>query len=229
VQFRNARVRSFTYNEFEVGNPEERIMQARTALIGCALGLACCAGAHADSELERHWIGRIGVHPVNPKPDNHSAYQVDGAGGISVGSTYLLDKHWGVEVFAAFPPAHELHALDGERVGRFRMLPSSATVQYHLSDSAGHFRAYAGIGVAYAAFDAERTKGRLGASTMRLDDSTGIAAALGLDVNLDSKWFVNVDARWMDIDADLTLDGAGAGKLRIDPYLFGVSVGRRLR
>jgi outer membrane protein len=204
-------------------------MTARGLLIGCAVLFALTTQAHADESVPRHWIARIGIHPVNPQPDNHAEYQIDNAAGLSLGATYLFSKHWGFEVFGAFPPAHELRTTDGDRAGRFEMRPASATIQYHVTDASGVFRGYAGAGIAYAQIGGERTKGALAGSALELDDSTGIALTLGLDMDLGSKWFANIDARWLDIDSDLRIDGADRGQLAIDPLLFGLSVGRRLR
>ena len=35
------------------------------------------------------------------------------------------------------------------------------------------------------------------------------------------------DARWFDIDSDAKLNGASLGTVEIDPYAFGLSIGRR--
>jgi outer membrane protein len=48
-----------------------------------------------------------------------------------------------------------------------------------------------------------------------------------VDVQLSGDWFVNVDARWLDIDTDAKLNGANIGTVEIDPYAFGLSIGRR--
>ncbi|MDY6946219.1 MAG: OmpW family outer membrane protein, partial [Pseudomonadota bacterium] len=185
--------------------------------------------ARADDPVPRHWIARVGVHPINPKPDSHTEFTVDNAAGVSLGATYLMTKHWAVELFSAFPKAHDVHDADGARAASFSMVASSATLQYHITDASGIFRAYAGAGVSYAQIGGERTRASLDGQTLQLDDSTGLAAAIGLDMDLGSKWFVNVDARWMDIDSSIRIDGAPRGTLELDPYMFGLSIGRRLR
>lgn len=204
-------------------------MKALTLLMGCVLSLAAQSQAQAEEPVSRHWIARIGVHPISVNPDSHPDFDISNAAGISLGATYLFTRHWALELFGAFPPALELNDTEGDRVGTFEMAPTSATVQYHICDAGERFRAYAGIGVAYANIGHARTKGLLAGTALELDDSTGVAAAIGLDMNLDSKWYVNVDARWLDIDSDMKLNGVGGQRLQIDPYLFGLSIGRRLR
>lgn len=204
-------------------------MNTRVLFCSLALAFATCSAALADEPTSRHWIARIGVHPVNPKPSSHTDYTIENAAGLSLGATYLFTPHWGLELFSAFPNAHELHDVDFARVGSFKMIPTSATIQYHIADTADIFRVYGAVGIAHTTFASENTKGPLATRQMNLDASTGLTAGIGLDMNLGSKWYVNVDARWMDIDSDMTLDGAASGRLQIDPYLFGLSLGRRLR
>lgn len=203
-------------------------MNARTVVCGCILALTLATAARADDHVP-HWIARIGVHPIDPKPNSHSDFSVDNAAGMSLGATYLLTKHWAVELFAAFPDAHDVHDADGARSARFSMVPSSATLQYHITDFSGRFRAYAGAGLSYARIDGERTKASLSGQALELEDSRGLAAAIGLDMDLGSKWFVSLDARWMDIDSAIQIDGTPHGTLELDPYMLGLSVGRRLR
>ncbi len=84
-----------------------------------------------------------------------------------------------------------------------------------------------GAGVNYTLFFDEKTTGALAGSKLELDPSWGLGAQLGVDVQLSGDWFVNVDARWLDIDTDAKLNGANIGTVEIDPYAFGLSIGRR--
>lgn len=204
-------------------------MSTRAALLACLVAAALVSSAQANEDVPRHWIARIGVHPVDPKPNNHDELYVDNASGLSLGVTYLLTEHWAIELFSAFPAGHDVHDAAKTRVARFSMIPSSATLQYHITDASGTFRAYAGAGVSYAHIGGESTKASLAGQSLELDDSTGLSAAIGLDMYLGSRWFVNIDARWMDVDSAMKIDGLPRGTLELDPYMFGLSLGRRLR
>jgi outer membrane protein len=204
-------------------------MNARAVLFGCLAALQPATIAHADDQVPRHWIARIGVHPIAPKPNSHTDFTVDNAAGLSLGATYLVTKHWAFELFAAFSTAHDMHNADGVESARFSMIPSSATLQYHITDPIGRFRAYVGAGLSYAHISRERTKASLGGQALKLENSTGIAAEVGLDMDIGPKWFINVDARWMDIDSSMQIDDVPRGTLELDPYVFGLSIGRRLR
>ena len=204
-------------------------MKRQKWLVAVLIGLALANSARADNEVPRHWIARIGIHPVHPKPDGNSEFEVDGDAGFSLGATYLFSKHWALELFAAFPRSNELHDADGARVGSFEMIPMTATVQYHVSDAAGRMRAYAGVGLGHASIGSEQTKGPLAGQNLDIDNATGVALAAGVDMNIGSLWFVNIDARWIDLDSSLKLQGRASDALVLDPYLFGLSIGRRLR
>lgn len=204
-------------------------MNRQAWLIAFLIGLPLSDAARADSEVPRHWIARIGIHPVQPKPDGHAEFEVDGDAGFSLGATYLFSKHWALELFAAFPRPHELHDADGDRAGSFEMIPMTATVQYHISDASGRMRAYVGVGVGHASIGSERTKGSLEGLNLDIDDASGVTAAVGLDMDIGPRWFVNIDARWLDLNSSLQLQGRGRERFVIDPYLFGMSIGRRLR
>lgn len=204
-------------------------MNVRAIICGCIAAVAFASSVHADDQVPRHWIARIGVHPINPKPDNHPDFSVDNSTSLSLGATYLMTKHWAIELFSAFPNASEMHDADGTRVASFTMVPSSATLQYHITDASGIFRAYAAAGYSYTQIKSEHTRASLAGQSLDLDDASGLTAAVGLDMDLGSKWFMNVDARWLDIDSSMKIGGTPRGTLTLDPYMFGLSIGRRLR
>lgn len=203
-------------------------MKAQQWLVAGVVGLALASPVRADSDVPRHWIARIGIHPVHPKPDGNGRFEVGSDAGFSLGATYLFSKHWALELFAAFPRPHELHVED-ERVGSFEMIPMTATVQYHISDASGRMRAYVGVGIGHASVGSEQTRASLAGQDLEIDDASGVTAAAGIDMDIGTKWFVNLDARWLDLNSTLQLDGGGNQRFIIDPYMFGLSIGRRLR
>ena len=63
--------------------------------------------------------------------------------------------------------------------------------------------------------------------SLELDDSVGVAAQLGMDVDLNENWFMNVDLRYIKIESDAEVAGVDVGTVEINPWLFGVNVGYR--
>jgi outer membrane protein len=195
--------------------------RAVVALAGVAL-LGVCGMTEAGE-----WLVRAGGHSVDPKSANHAVVNVDSAQTFTFNVTYLFSEHWGVEVLAAVPFSHDIHLnADGSKVARTRHLPPTVSVQYHLAPR-GKIRPYVGVGLNGTVFFDEKTTGALADADLSLGPSFGPAGQLGVDILVNDNWFVNVDARWIDIDTSAKLSGTRIGTVAIDPRAFGVSIGRR--
>ncbi len=111
-------------------------------------------------------------------------------------------------------------------IGDTKQLPPTISVQYHfLPDS--NFRPYVGLGLNYTFFFDESTEGALSGSDLKLDDSWGLAAQVGMDFDVAPNWFLNVDVRYIDIESKAKLDGVSIGTVEIDPWVVGFNVGTR--
>lgn len=201
-----------------------RSLGARTA-VAAALGVALLAGSPAASAED--WLVRVGVHSVNPKSDNHPVVNVDSGQMLTFNVTYLYAAHWGVELLAALPFSHDINLnANGTQVGKTKHLPPTLSLQYHFAPQAT-IRPYVGVGLNYTLFFEEKTQGALAGTKLELDPSFGPAGQVGVDVALNENWFVNADVRYIDIDSDAKLNGASLNTVNIDPYVIGVSIGRR--
>jgi outer membrane protein len=117
-------------------------------------------------------------------------------------------------------------------IGSVKHLPPTLTLQYHFNP-AGTVRPYAGIGLNYTRFsgvklDAGTVLG--GSVPLKVDrSSVGWAAQIGVDIQLAPQWFLNLDAKYVKIDTDISVKGAGipVTKLDIDPLLLSVGLGYR--
>jgi outer membrane protein len=205
-------------------NELEMEMTMKTTAAMAALGLALAAAGQAAEPSP--WILRIGAHDVAPKSNNHSVVNVDDAKMLTFNLTRMLDRHWGVELLAALPFQHDVNLNTGGKVAEVKHLPPTLSVQYHFAPEA-KFRPYAGIGLNATIFFSEHTSGALAGTDLKLDTSFGAAAQLGMDFDISDDWFLNADVRWIDIDAEATLDGDSLGDVAIDPLTFGISVGRK--
>jgi outer membrane protein len=193
--------------------------------VAAALALVLAGGAGAADASD--WIVRVGGHYVDPKSDNHEVVSVDSGQSLTFTATYMLSPHLGVELLAAWPFSHDITLnADGSKVAETKHLPPTLSLQYHFLPD-GRIRPYVGAGLNATIFFDEKTTGALEGANLSLDDSFGAAAQLGVDFALSGDWMLNVDARWIDIDTDARLDGVGIGSVAIDPYAFGISIGRR--
>ena len=186
--------------------------------------------------------------------------EVDAQLGLGFNLTWFAAPNWGVELLASAPFDHEIdgdRALAGlGRIGSTRHLPPTLSLQYHFLPNQ-RVRPYVGAGLNYTLFFDEDTtqslqdgvvgtaNGALGAAysggstKLRIDDSFGIALQAGFDIDITDQWFLNFDARWIDIQADAELrtrtfdtDGSAvlfrsAIDIDIDPWVLTTAVGFR--
>ena len=192
------------------------------ATILTAMGLAQAAAAQDAGE----WILRSGFHSIEPKSHNHAFVGVEDAIGLTFSATYMVAPNCGVELLAALPFLHGISLNGTGDVGETDLLPPTLSAQYHFNPN-GRVRPYIGAGLNYTMFSGERTWGALQGAKLELDPSFGPVAQFGLDVDVIPGWFINVDARWFDIDTGAKLNGADLGTIEIDPYAFGLSIGHR--
>jgi outer membrane protein len=198
-------------------------------LITSALALALGAAAMpAFAQSAGDWTLGVGVHAVDPKSDNGSlangALKVDVDTDIKPTLTfeYFVRDNLGIEVIAAWPFEHDI-SIDGlGTVGSTKQLPPTVSLQYHFN-SKGKVSPFIGAGVNYTTFFSEDTRGALAGSKLKLDDSWGLAAHAGIDFAVGERSAIRVDARWIDIDTDVKLDGAGIGTVNIDPIVYGAA------
>ena len=176
------------------------------------------------------WLLRFGAANVSP---NDSSGTLSGAPtvGVAVDSdtqlfaniTYMLQDNLGLELLAATPFSHTISAtgaLSGD-IAKVKHLPPTLSLQYHFSP-AKSVRPYVGAGINYTTFFDEEATAVI--TSISLDDSWGLAAQAGLDVDLNKDWFFNADVRYIDIETTATTN-LGTVDVTIDPWVFSAGVG----
>jgi len=185
-------------------------------------------GAVAQEKASREagdWLVRVGGTYVSPKSNNHDVVNVDEAVSLTFNGTYMFTNNFGLELLAAMPFEHDINLnADGSKVGSTKQLPPTLTAQWHFNPI-GRIIPYVGAGINYTLFFDESTTGALQGSTLSLDESWGLEGQLGVDWQVGSNWFLNLDVRYIQIETDATLDGVDAGKVKIDPWTLGLNVG----
>jgi outer membrane protein len=197
----------------------------KTITTAVAAALLLSAGSAVAADDSSNWILRVGVHYVEPAADNHDLVTVGAAQTLTFNLTRMIDDHWAVELLAALPFEHDISLNDGGKVADVEQLPPTLTLQYHFVSSGG-FRPYVGAGANATIFFQEDTSGALAGTDLELGTSYGPTLQAGFDFDIGDAWFLNFDARWIDIDTRATLDGASLGTVSIDPITYGLSFGR---
>ena len=200
-----------------------------STLIRLALAASLAAAAlPAAAQSQGDWTVAIGAHQVDPKSGNGRlaggtlAVDVGGDARPTVMAEYFVRDGLGIELLAALPFEHDIAVAGLGEVGSTRHLPPTVSLQYHFNH-AGAVSPFVGAGVNYTTFFKEETRGALAGSRLALDDSWGAALHAGVDVRVGERGAIRVDARWIDIDTDVSLDGAGLGTVEIDPLAYGAA------
>ena len=179
------------------------------------------------AQSQGEWRLGLGRANVNPKSDNGVL-----AGGTvpteigdntrpTITAEYFIRDNLGVQLLAALPFKHSIKS-NGVEIGTVKHLPPVISLQYHF-DATEQFKPFVGVGVNFTGFWDGDAKGPLSGSELRVKNSWGLAAHLGGDYWISDKAAIRADLRWIDIDADVTLNGADIGKVEVDPLVVGVS------
>ncbi|TVS12254.1 MAG: OmpW family protein [Wenzhouxiangella sp.] len=217
------------------------------------VSIACLFSANVMAQGAGDWLVRVGLGHVNPDTSSGNlavagselpGYQIDVGSNTRpiVNLTYFVTDHIGLEVLAAWPFDHDIDGagvLDGAgKLGDTEHLPPTLSLQYHFMPGAA-FRPYAGIGLNYTNFFSTSTTDTLdgalgGPSSMSIKDSWGIALQVGADFDITDTLFLNLDLRYIEIEADArirtqTPDGVVRSRIKadIDPLVFSAAVGFR--
>lgn len=195
-----------------------------------ALALALVAGGAATPALAQSagtWTLGVGVHQVNPKSDNGTLaggtlpIEVESNVRPTITGEYFIADNLGIEVLASLPFKHDI-AIDGVgTVGEAKHLPPTVSLQYHFGQ--GKVKPFIGAGVNYTKFFSEDTSGALEGADLELSASWGLAAHAGVDFKVGEKGAIRIDARWIDIDTDVSVNGEDLGTVNIDPLVYGAA------
>lgn len=200
-------------------------------LAATAIAMTAAAPAFAD---QGDWLIRLRAIDVMP---NESA-DIDPIGGdVDIDNsivpeldiTYFFQDQWAVELILGVTP-HDVAAVGTAAgdvdLGDVTLLPPTLTVQYHFNPE-GSVRPYAGAGVNFTHFFDESLPSGSALTSIDYDNSFGFAVQAGIDFDMGNDWFFNVDAKYIDINTDVTIDGAITADVDIDPIVFGLGFGRR--
>jgi len=189
------------------------------------LALACLAavtlGAPALAQSAGEMTLGLGLGFVNPKSDNGivagGTTTIDGNARPTVTFEYFIRDNLGIELLAALPFKHDIN-VGGTKAGVTKHLPPTLSLNYHFP-TGGALTPFVGLGVNYTLFFQDRSP--LG--DLKIDNSWGLAAHLGVDYALSEKGALRMDLRYIDIDSDVKLNGAKVGRVEVDPLVAGVS------
>ena len=214
--------------------------------LGLVVGVLCLGNVFAQENTDNKWQARFRLVSVSP---NESATITAIGGDVAITNkiipeldfTYFLTDKISLELILGTTKhnvntvASNLTAVGGAAsanvdLGSVWLLPPTLTVQYHFNNEG--FRPYVGAGINYTLFYSANPGSTV--KDISYDNAFGFAFQGGLDYDLNEKWFLNFDAKYILLKTDVTVDASNlaAGlsipaKVDINPLLIGVGVGMR--
>jgi len=182
------------------------------------LGLGTVMSPGAELEVDNNWIPEFDI-------------------------SYYFTKNIAAELILALGTRHDVSVrgdtsgtgvVGNQKLGSVNLLPPTLTAQWHFMPDQT-FDPYVGAGVNYTYMldrNLKYSQGALAGTKIKIDsDSWGWALQAGLDINLKDGWLINADVKYVTIDTDVkTKLGANWVKvdsLDINPWIFGVGIGKK--
>jgi len=140
--------------------------------------------------------------------------------------SYFFTENIAAELILAFP--HQRLSSGGTRIGSFKHLPPTLTLQYHFTDL-GAFKPYVGVGLNYTHLSSVHFNPAVVAA-LHPDVSRasfGAAFQVGLDYEVTKNVYLNLDVKRLDLSTNVSSSGTKVGEFKVDPVLIGVGVGYR--
>ncbi|HJV81164.1 OmpW family outer membrane protein [Noviherbaspirillum sp.] len=136
--------------------------------------------------------------------------------------SYFFSPNIAAELILTYPQKHDVF-LSGTKIGTFKHLPPTLTLQYHFMPAA-QVSPYLGAGVNYTNISSVSLLNGAGS----LDHhSFGLALQAGVDFKIDKNWSLNLDVKKVQIRSDVMVSGAKVSAVKVDPLLIGLGVGYR--
>ncbi len=198
-----------------------------------------------SNEDFKKWQARLRIVNVSP---NESATIGTIGGDIAINNkfipeldfTYFFTENFALELILGTTKHNvntvgsNLTAIGGAAsanvdLGSVWLLPPTLTAQYHFNYD--NFRPYVGAGINYTIFYSAKSGA---AKDISYDNAFGFAFQGGLDYDLNDKWFLNIDAKYILLKTDVTVDASNLSAglsipadVKINPLLIGFGVGMR--
>lgn len=194
----------------------------KTTLVALATVLGALNCSVANANTGGTWQFAVGIHNVDPKSNNGplsngTPIEIDNRIVPTFTVEYFLKNNLSIEFLGAIPGEHDI-ASNGTKIGTAKPVAPVLALQYYLP-KLGKIQPLASAGINYTTFMDETSV--LG--DVKLDNSVGVALRLGADYTLSQSSKIRADVRWVDVNADVKLNGVNAGEVEIDPLVYGLA------
>jgi len=214
-----------------------------------ALACACAAGA-AQAQPAGSWLIQGGMTRIAPSVSsgNLSAPSPTGT-QVDVGADsqvtaqigYVYNEHWAVAVPLGTGFKHKLYGAGAisntGQIGTVTALPISVFGQYRFGASNDKVRPYAMLGLNYVRFDDAQGSAALnglnpanpvgGRTGLSVESRWAMSPGLGVSVQLDDKWFVDLSWAKTLLKTTTTLSTGQTINTTLNPSVTTLSIGTR--
>ncbi len=161
----------------------------KSSVLSLLAGIAAlCFITNTVQAQESPWLVRLRAVHISPENKSDPVGGVGPSDTLSVSSktipeidiSYFFTPNWATELVLTYPQKHDVK-LDGQKIGSFKELPPTLTLQYHFTP-ASVISPYVGVGVNYTRISSVN----LLDGAARLDKSSfGLAGQIGVDFKID--------------------------------------------
>lgn len=188
------------------------------ALVCLAIGACAVPGAAA---AKSPWLLRTtAIAVLTDAQSDGLDLDVPDMTDLAVDITYRFSDSFGVNVLATMLNP-EVEA-GGDSLGSVGLVPPIVTAQFTFNPAAST-RFYAGAGFNYNLFHSET--GGLDEVRAEVEDTIGLVAQLGMDMDLNDRLVLNFDLKYLSLEADVEVDGSKADELELDAFILGAGIG----
>lgn len=207
----------------------------RRILFSTIFILFAAAGIASAQSPEWRWGGRVSW--VNADATSQEMGATGGAlklhsgFGFELDGTLMFSDRFGVELSAG-ASVHRLCVIGGDwgdiDAGKLWLVPLTAIAQYH-HPVYGPWDPYVGLGVTWSApfFSLSQDASEAGVDQMEFEGGPAIAAQIGVNYQLDNRWYANLDLRYFGttIDAQVRIEEGDLPTVTLDAKPLVVSLG----
>ncbi len=182
----------------------------------CSLAVvAALVSPSVFAHKQGDFVLRVGAASVVPNDSSdkilgsQEELKVDSNTQLGLTFGYMFTDNISLELLAATPFSHDISTdlLGLGDIADTKHLPPTLMVQYYFGEPQSKFRPYVGAGLNYTIFFDEGFNNKaknVGLTDLKLDDSFGLAANVGVDYMINDQWFLNASAWYANIETEAT-------------------------
>jgi len=208
----------------------------KIGFISIAAGVVAAAAIpNLAAAQETPWSVRIGITDLQPanKSDVITGFPSLGADAVEVDRKvlpeidvfYTFTPNIVAELVLSYPQTMNVNLKGVGNLGTFKALPPTLLGQWHFLPGQ-QFDPYVGAGVNFTWIQPVHIDAYPGLPLDLKKSSFGAAIQAGVDYNVDKRWFVNADIKYIaPLQTDLLLKGSKVSVVKVDPILYSLGVG----